>query len=271
MRALPSLAAPLALVAALALGAAPAAARLPRGFSQAAFCSACRAVAAEFHAAYAAADEHATVPTGSYRLNEEGKQIGRLTIPLRQSATHATHVLDATCTAIAERYMIYPRIAPDVFVAAADIDARDARANATADARAVRSLPAVCSRMLDEHYDELVALVQAGPLAAEAWGGEAEALCAEGRGGVVSACGETAVRLAGDVLDEAVAQREADDKHKALVSAEREAEAKGNETEADASGEAGAGTLPEDGSADASVAGDATVNTRVDSKLKDEL
>jgi TLR4 regulator and MIR-interacting MSAP len=198
--------------------------RLPRGYTPGAFCSACRAVSAEFYAAWAAVSPEETVTSGSFRLSGSGKQRGLTRVPLRQSATHATHVLETVCAQVKDKFVVFPEIAPDVFVAVRDAEAAGVKVNATKDTRAVRALGNVCSSLVDEYYDMLVAVVQAAPLERAAWVGDGRAFCGGdgGEGGVVAACGRGAgqVRVAAEVLEEAKALKVEGDAYRAAVEAE---------------------------------------------------
>jgi hypothetical protein len=253
-------AAAIAVAAATAAAAATPARRLPRGYTAGHFCSACRAISAEVYAAYARAPEGETVDSGSFRLSESGKQAGRLRVPLRQSHLHATAVLDAACADIAARHVLFPAIAPDVFVPAADVDRHGLRANATADAPAVRALRSLCDALLDEHYDALAAAVRAAPLAEGEWTGAAPALC-DGESGLFAACDAAAhppVRLAADVVAVARAEKVADDAHRAALGREGDSAAEPAGSAAAAEGNASGGGGGGGGSAGGAATATAT-------------
>lgn len=169
--------------------------RLPRSFTPDHFCSACRAVSLRLSDAYLSVPADATLDSGSFRLSGSGKQAGLQKVPMRQTELHAGHVIDATCKAIGEKFVVFD-VAPAVFVADTAIDGVGEKA--LRDTRAVRALGAFCNDLLDEYYDEIVAMIKAGPLVEEELLGEAGRLC--GVTGVFKAC-KGGVGLSADVVE----------------------------------------------------------------------
>lgn len=181
--------------------------RLPRSFTPTHYCSACRAISFQFSEKYKAAPAESTIDSGSFRLSGSGKQKGLQKVPIRQTEFHAGTVIEQTCNNIESNWVIFEGIAPAVFVRRTLVQEEGLEANATTDSKPLRSLPAVCDGLLDEHYDELVALVTAGPLADDDFLGEAPALC-DGETGLFRACAKDAgdEQLLIDVLAEARVQ-----------------------------------------------------------------
>jgi hypothetical protein len=214
--------------------------RLPRGFTPALYCAACRSVALEIRIAHDAASASETVDSGSFRLSESGKQLARTRVPLRRSELHAIASLDAACADIAARYLLpLDSVRRGPFVPKTLRDERGlADANFTDDCVPVRALRALCANIVDEYEDELKSRLKAGDLQPEEWSLE---LC--GPEGIVAACDkdsepgdvETALRTAMEQLD---AYRS----HQAFLSAEKNAkERAANTSTADSAAMASSG------------------------------
>lgn len=159
--------------------------RLPRGFTPTLFCSACRAVAREVHDAHVSVPDSETIDAGSFRLSESGKQPDRRQVPLRNSELHAVTVLDAACTGISTRYVIFD-LFPQVFVSVREQKHHDLYANVTADCAQVRALRELCTSLIDDIEEDLKQMLKNGKVTAHAWTGSADELC--GEHGLFPAC-----------------------------------------------------------------------------------
>lgn len=137
-------------------------------------------------------------------------------MPMRQTELHAGHVVDATCQAIGEKFVLFD-VAPAVFVAETEIGGVGEKA--MRDTRALRALGAFCNELLDEYYDEIVAMIKAGPLVEEDLVGEAGRLC--GAAGVFKAC-KGGVELSTDVVEVVRGQVREEEERKAREVREEE-------------------------------------------------
>lgn len=114
-------------------------------------CTACRAVASEIQQQFERGDASRTIEAGSFRLSGSGKQAGLRKVPYRGSELHVSTVLDGACDGLSLRYARFES-RPDVFVPsalAADV------APTVNDCRLTRALDGVCTRITDEHEEEI--------------------------------------------------------------------------------------------------------------------
>lgn len=157
--------------------------RLPRDYTRALHCSACHCVGMQIRRVYLEASDTEKIDTGSFRLSESGKQPNRRQVPLRSSELHAVTVLDAACTGIMGKYVLFD-FEPDVFISNADRLENKLTANFTKDRVAVRGLEAVCTGWLDDNEEELRDWLKSDPPVDEdAWIAE---LCDES--GIIGVC-----------------------------------------------------------------------------------
>mmetsp|Transcript_67 Transcript_67/g.184 ORF Transcript_67/g.184 Transcript_67/m.184 type:complete len:191 (+) Transcript_67:231-803(+) len=130
-------------------------AKLPRGFSQKMYCSACETIVQELSDEINREVDTKQIETGSFRVGGDGKQRGKKKVPYKRSDLHIETVFDQVCIRMSKLYR--KAKAGDFFIKPEPVEEGEEN-EADEDHASKYQLTSICQGFVDDKPDELLSV-----------------------------------------------------------------------------------------------------------------